>query len=395
MVKVDIIYGGNIYAPNGASVLMKKIEDAKDLFLKEDISQRLITPYSRNGEYGDYQGSQTIKVSRIKKIVRQVSKHSLIISYIRYRRNLIRPAERAISIYDEIQDKGDVLVFHEKWTCYSFLKKHNEILSQKVILVIHGDWDFWGSFELDMPIFRSFLFKSYKEKFKTLIESRCDLIGFDAKLPMQLYCKAYNYNTEKAFFVYNGIDFRPSPNRKPEDKLKIICVATLSDRKNQMGLLNSVGMLSEEEQEKTEVILVGDGPTRGALENKAKQLVAKVYFAGTMKEKEYYDLLVQSNCFCLYSKEEGLPIAVVEGLRAALPVIGSRVGGIPEEIKEGVSGFVVDLEDKQLAERIKWMIYHMDQLPHMGASSYQLFLDNYTTEAMVRKYVEVYNGYRV
>ena len=137
---------------------------------------------------------------------------------------------------------------------------------------------------------------------------------------------------------------------------------------------------------------MGDGPARSTLESRASQLVAKVIFAGTMKEPQYYELMIKSNCFCLYSKEEGLPIAVIEGMRAGLPVIGRRVGGVPEEIKDGESGFVVDLDDKQLSEKVQWMIEHMERLPEMGAVSYLLYLDRFTTNAMVKKYVEVYNS---
>lgn len=388
MLKVDIIYGGNIYAPNGASVLMRKIDEAYGLFSKEGVEHRLISPSKDMAPEGDAV-VHAQQPSELKKFVRKMTKYSLIISWLRYRRNLIVPANKALKLYEEMPKKGDVVVFHEVWTYYAF-KKRIKQNAAKTVLVIHGDGDLWKSHYIDMPRFKSFLFAPYRKRLEKIVFA-CDKIGFDAQHPRDYFCKKYQYDDKKSFFVYNGIELRQRPKMADCDKLKIICVATLNDRKNQMGLLNAVSMLSYEEQQKVEIILVGDGPVRGVLKEKAGQIASKVIFAGTMNEPQYYELMLKSNCFCLYSKEEGLPIAVIEGMRAGLPVIGSNVGGIPEEIREGESGFVVELNDRQLSDKIRWMTEHMERLSEMGTVSYQLYLDRFTTDAMVKKYVEVYN----
>ena len=388
MLTVDIIYGGDIYAPNGASVLMRKIDEAHGLFAKEGVEQRLISPSKDRKPVGNTEVRMQ-QPSAIKRIIRKITKYSLIISWLRYRRNLLVPANRALDLYEKLPQKGDVVVFHDVCTFVAFRKRFKNSRA-KAILIIHGDGSLWNTLLIEMPRFKSLLMAPYRKRRQKTILS-CERIGFDARLPRDYFCKTYHYDEKKSFFVYNGIDLRDCPKIEECEKLRIICVATLNDRKNQMGLLNAVGMLSLEEQKKVEIILVGDGPARGALEDKSSQLVAKVIFAGTMKEPQYYELMIKSNCFCLYSKEEGLPIAVIEGMRAGLPIIGSRVGGIPEEIKDGESGFVVDLDDKQLAGKIQWMIEHLGKLQEMGAASYQLYLDRFTTDAMVKKYVELYN----
>lgn len=387
MLKVDIIYGGDVNAPNGASVLMRKIDEAHGLFAKEGVEHRLISPSKERQGLDKIQAQQ--QPSALKTFIRKITKYSLLISCLRYYRNLVRPANKALDLYESLPQKGDVVVFHEVWTYIAFKKriKNNKV---KAILVIHGDGSLWNSLFIEMPRFKSLLMTSYRRRHKNAILS-CEKIGFDAEMPRDYFCKTYQYDKEKSFFVYNGIELRQRPKMADCDKLKIICVATLNDRKNQMGLLNAVSLLSQEDQQKVEIILVGDGPARRVLEEKAIQLVTKVIFAGTMKEAQYYELMLKSNCFCLYSKEEGLPIAVIEGMRAGLPVIGSKVGGIPEEIKDGESGFVVELNDRQLADRIKWMTEHLERLSEMGTVSYQLYLDKFTTDAMVKKYIEVYN----
>lgn len=388
---VDIIYGGDVNAPNGASVLIKKIGEAQKLFENHQVLQRIFSPSTINTSSDEGLTRHVAQVSSIKKIVKKISKYSLFVSLLRYYRNLIQPAGKAISSYEAMPDKGDIVVFHEVWTCYSYLKRNKENKA-KVILTIHGDGDLWNGLYIDMPRFKSLLMSSYRKRLEKTIVTGCYKIGFDADLPRRNFCNTYKYDDTKSFFVYNGIEKRPYPDRSADSKLKIICVATLSRRKNQMGILNAVGKLDKECQQQIVITLVGDGPLRGVLEEKARELKAKVEFAGTMNEPQYYELMLKSNCFCLFSKEEGLPIAVIEGMRAGLPVIGSRVGGVPEEIEEGETGFVVELNDIDLYERIKWMLNHMELLPEMGHASYQLFLDRFTTEAMVRKYIEIYKS---
>ena len=388
MTKVDIIYSGNIHAPNGASVLMKKLKDAQGLFDKYGVKQRLFSPDITCDITTDEENKQYVKETKIKRFVRLASNYFLSVSYFRYRRSMINPARRAIKQYDKVTEKGEVVVFHELWTCYEYLRKHKDD-NKKIILIIHGEGK---RLYVNMPRFNSILMAPYRKRIHNTIINGCHLIGFDANLPRRNFCKITHIDEKKTFYVYNGIDERPQPLHNKCDKLHLICVATLNPRKNQMGILNAIGMLDKSDQEKLNVIFVGDGPSRMDLEKKANSLYASVAFAGSMKERDYYDLLLKSNCFCLFSKSEGLPIAIIEAMRAGLPVIGSRVDGIPEEIEDGKTGFVVDLNEKALSERIKWMVNHLDLLPEMGYASYDLFMNHFTTEAMVKKYVEVYNS---
>lgn len=94
--------------------------------------------------------------------------------------------------------------------------------------------------------------------------------------------------------------------------------------------------------------------------------------------------------FCLYSKAEGLPISIIEAMRAGLPVIGSRIAGIPELIIDGETGFVVDLDDTLLSDRLHYIINHKELLPKMGEASFRLFEKQFTIRAMVEKYSKVY-----
>lgn len=93
------------------------------------------------------------------------------------------------------------------------------------------------------------------------------------------------------------------------------------------------------------LVLVGDGPMRTALESQARRAGGNVIFAGTLRQTEVARWISASNLLCLPSRNEGTPNVVVEALASGVPVVASRVGGIPELISEGENGFLVPQED--------------------------------------------------
>jgi teichuronic acid biosynthesis glycosyltransferase TuaC len=83
-----------------------------------------------------------------------------------------------------------------------------------------------------------------------------------------------------------------------------------------------------------------------------------VKFLGNINE----DLLVQyyntADIFCLPSSNEGLPNVIVESLLCGTPVVASSVGGIPEIIKDGVNGFLIDPKNPEsIVQALKYCMH--------------------------------------
>jgi glycosyltransferase involved in cell wall biosynthesis len=116
------------------------------------------------------------------------------------------------------------------------------------------------------------------------------------------------------------------------------------------------------------LLLVGDGEDRARLERQAAQLgiASRVRFAGAVPPEEIGPWLRASELFVRPSLSEGLGSAFLEAMACGLPVIGTRVGGIPDFLEEGRTGLFCDpqqpstiatailrlLEDRPLAETI-------------------------------------------
>jgi len=95
------------------------------------------------------------------------------------------------------------------------------------------------------------------------------------------------------------------------------------------------------------LILVGDGPERPALERQAREadLASRVHFAGTCRDTRPF--LAAADLACLASHSEAQPIALLEAMAAGLPVVATRVGGIPEMVIEGQTGLLVPPGDPE------------------------------------------------
>ena len=113
--------------------------------------------------------------------------------------------------------------------------------------------------------------------------------------------------------------------------------------------------------------LVGDGPERPALVRRAEALGLgdAVRFLGTR-----YDvpaLLSRAHALCHPSHAEGLPNALMEGMAARLPAVATAVGGIPELIEDGLTGYLVrPCDPAALADRLVALLADRDQARAMG-----------------------------
>ena len=93
------------------------------------------------------------------------------------------------------------------------------------------------------------------------------------------------------------------------------------------------------------LVLIGDGPLMSELRLLAEGLGIgpRVHFAGYRADPER--VLGALDVFALTSRSEGMPLAVLEAWAAGVPVVASRVGGLPEMIDDGRTGLLVDAED--------------------------------------------------
>ncbi len=202
-------------------------------------------------------------------------------------------------------------------------------------------------------------------------------------------------NEKKTTLIYNGVGEPRSfemvsdetVNRKSlgiSDKdIVVIAVASLTPHKGHQILLEAARVVTKR-YENVRFLIAGDGPLRNELESYTREagLSSKVVFTG--QRKDVATLLSLGDFFVLPSIErEGLGIALIEAMAAGLPVIGTRLGGIPEVIEDRVNGLLVAPGNPgELATAIEKLASDRSMKAKMGMKAKQIYKLKFTADKM-------------
>lgn len=199
--------------------------------------------------------------------------------------------------------------------------------------------------------------------------------------------------TEQLVTIHNGVpglanQYQTCPNGA--NPVRLIMVARFSEQKDHGLLLQALSALPRHYN--YQVDLVGDGPLR----EKCCETVAdlglegKVNFLGDRNDVP--ELLARAHIFVLISQWEGLPISILEAMRARLPVIASNVGGVNEAVIEQETGFLVTRGDMEnLKARLQELLDNPELRQSMGQKGYHRYRQNFSLQSMLAKTVEVYD----
>jgi glycosyltransferase involved in cell wall biosynthesis len=173
-------------------------------------------------------------------------------------------------------------------------------------------------------------------------------------------------------------------------------------------IIGTVGRMSEEkghlhfvmaalavlkEYRDTRFLLVGEGPLKGPLAAlvKEKGYADNFIFAGARTDVPV--CLKIMDIFVLPSLQEGMPMALLEAMAAAKPVIATRVGAVPSVIIDTVNGLLVEPGDEAgLAKSISRLLKNEPEARGMAAKAFVKVKSEYSADAMAREYIKLYNG---
>lgn len=167
-------------------------------------------------------------------------------------------------------------------------------------------------------------------------------------------------------------------------------VAALAPHKSQTTLLNAVALIRSRHPN-LRVWVAGEGPLRASLEREhaSLDLGESVRFLGF--RDDVVDLLRAADLFVISSYLEGLGTSILDAMAAGLPVVGTRVGGIPEAVKDGVSGILVPPSDpRALGEALSTLAGDRSMRARYGDAGRKLVggFSADTTEARTREIYE-------
>jgi N-acetyl-alpha-D-glucosaminyl L-malate synthase BshA len=139
------------------------------------------------------------------------------------------------------------------------------------------------------------------------------------------------------------------------------------------------------------LLMIGDGPDRTVAEWMAreKKLSSDVIFLG--KQNQVQDLMGCADVLLLPSEIESFGLAALEGMASGVPAICSRVGGVPEVLRDGIEGYLVEARDVQtMAARALDILTNPEKQAEMSSAARQRALRNFCSKNIIPLYEDLY-----
>jgi L-malate glycosyltransferase len=186
-----------------------------------------------------------------------------------------------------------------------------------------------------------------------------------------------------------------SPLRRelaPNGEKLIVHVSNFRAVKRPVDCVEIFGKLKQQ-GEKIRLVMVGDGPERSAAYYRAEQLnvLDDVIFVG--KQANISDYLGVSDIFLLPSELESFGLAALEAQACELPVIATRIGGIPEVVNDGETGYLSDVGDiEKMTQDTLTLLRDEDRFRAFGQKGRELAVERYSTEKIIPQYIAFYES---
>jgi glycosyltransferase involved in cell wall biosynthesis len=197
--------------------------------------------------------------------------------------------------------------------------------------------------------------------------------------------KKYRINANRLKVIPNYIDtdlFSITNSNKYEDR--IIFVGRLTEQKNLRSLIQALKGLPYR------LDIYGSGKLKEALSQLAKSLNVKVNFMGNVPNSELPKILNQYPVFVLPSFYEGMPKALLEAMACGCAVIGTKVDGIRELIKDNINGILCDTTSESIRNTIEEVMNDKNLRNRLGREARLFVEQNFSLELVVEKELAVY-----
>jgi 1,2-diacylglycerol 3-alpha-glucosyltransferase len=200
--------------------------------------------------------------------------------------------------------------------------------------------------------------------------------------------------------VPNGVDLRPFLTTQDildrddfgltAEDVVLIYVGRLGPEKNLPFLIRSFAGISQA-YERARLLIVGDGPERDNLEDRAQAMGIqdKVVFTGMMTYEKLPGYLHMSDAFVTASVTEVHPLSVIEAMAASLPVLGIKSPGVGDTVQDGVTGFLSTEDLAAFTAKMVRLVSEHDLRREMGRNA-QEASEQYAIEKTTRSMLDLY-----
>jgi glycosyltransferase involved in cell wall biosynthesis len=406
MIQVDEIFPTNIKLTIGPAGTIKRLFAHRDYFTGRGYEMRVYVPLTviddkgkkrtQMGEMTELPSvTESVKQKRGWRDLLKARKHAFVESN-RFTSSWVFHKHTAAQarLMDEYIAMGrtpEIIVFHGFFSCWYYMR-HRKEHQAKVAMFIHGPGDDDNQFSQRRP--KLVDTKDEQENRKKLLEAfeMADEVVWISQNGKRVFLSNHPQYAAKTSAVVNGITDMPHIEVAPSTphRFRMVTTGTVCERKGQYIIIEAMHCMKPEVLKDTHLTVMGIGADYSRLVSLVAEygLEEHVTFLGNVPNAEVHQHLCAENIFVLMSRNEGLPISVIEAMRAGLPVISTRVDGIPEQVDER-NGILIDPNIAQLTEVL-------NQLPQydwtkLGKASRKRFEEEYTFNRMLNDYADMFD----
>lgn len=388
MKKVDVIFPAYINATIGPTGTLKRLLANKEYISSRGYEFRVFTydflKSNGNAETVDYSKGLTFR-SKVKNLIKKGSLFTIL--FLKRKQKI---AEKLVKLYAAQNRNADIVVFHETDACYAYLKHVKS--DAKLVCFFHSNGRRFDMLLQSFPTLKhSFYRKVLAQRFDFVLRG-LERYAFIAKIGQENFLQENPWvDKSKTVFFHNGIDDKAIlPKERNDAFMYHLCTTgTVCQRKGQYLIIEAINRLESELKKQMHLSLFGSGPDLGILEERVKEygMENQVTFYGNVPNSEIHEKLCQEDIFILMSNNEGLPISIIEAMRAGLPIISTPIAGIPEQVEPLFNGLLVEPDVDKLTDVLSKIDQYKWQ--QMGANSRKRFEQEFSFEQMLTSYCDM------
>jgi len=180
--------------------------------------------------------------------------------------------------------------------------------------------------------------------------------------------------------LLSGFDFKNIMHYRK--KLKSINILYLGNVSKEKGVWEFIGAIEKLADQKTETkincVIAGNGSELNKLKDYVRNKQLPVQFSGYVMEQEKQETFKQAHLYIFPSAYEGMPNSVLEAMAFGLPVITTRVGGIPDFFEDEKMGlFLNNREPEHIADKIWYLLERPELMEQMSEYNYNYAKENF------------------
>ncbi|PHA03588.1 N-acetyl-alpha-D-glucosaminyl L-malate synthase BshA [Bacillus pseudomycoides] len=217
----------------------------------------------------------------------------------------------------------------------------------------------------------------------SLIEETYELVNTQKEIKT-----VYNFIDERVYFQRDMSQLRKEYGIQKEEKV-LIHISNFRKVKRVQDVVQSFARIVK--QAKVKLLLVGDGPEFCTIVQLVKNLGIEDHVLFLGKQDNVAELLAMSDVMLLLSEKESFGLVLLEAMACGVPCIGTRIGGIPEVIQHGETGYICELGDVEGVAQQAIQLLQDDTLhAKMAKRSMQVAYEQFGSEKIVSQYEAIY-----